>query len=324
MGLRSIFLVLVMTTSTTFMTQARDIEMKTFDRDQAAVATIVEAVGILADRGEFDALARLFADDFVLDYSSLTGRAAERRTPLALMKEWASVLPGFDLTRHKVSGVEVDLAGDTATARADVVADHWIHDRHWQVVGGYDYAFAKQEGRWKITSMTFTLSSEKGSRDVFGAATKAAAEKAMPGYSRVVAERNKQTVRTAFRLLEKENIAAFVDLFADDGVQINPYHGNVFPKGASGKQDLLSYWKPVPQRFDGMKFEIEQLLATEDPNIVFVRYRGEIRLKDDAGVYRNEYYSTFRFDRSGKIKEYVEIFDPIVAARGFGLLDQLR
>ena len=73
-----------------------------------------------------------------------------------------------------------------------------------------------------------------------------------------------------------------------------------------------------------MRFPIDELLATEDPTIVFVRYRGEIQLKDDAGVYENNYYSTFRFNADGKIAEYVEIFDPVVAARGFGVLDQLK
>ena len=42
------------------------------------------------------------------------------------------------------------------------------------------------------------------------------------------------------------------------------------------------------------------------------------------GFYENNYYSTFTFDEEGKITEYVEIFNPIVAARGFGLLDNIK
>ena len=72
-----------------------------------------------------------------------------------------------------------------------------------------------------------------------------------------------------------------------------------------------------------MQFPIQELLATENPNIIFVRYQGKIKLKGGAGNYENQYYSTFRFDEEGKISEYVEIFNPIVAARGFGLLDQI-
>mmetsp|Transcript_5884 Transcript_5884/g.6766 ORF Transcript_5884/g.6766 Transcript_5884/m.6766 type:complete len:144 (-) Transcript_5884:755-1186(-) len=142
--------------------------------------------------------------------------------------------------------------------------------------------------------------------------------------SNVNAERNKEVVREFFQLLEKEDISALVALFAEDGQQINPYHSDIFPRGAKGKAGLLAYWEPVPARFDGMRFHIHELMAMEDPSSVFVRYRGEIKLQNDAGVYANDYYSTFRFDDEGKILEYVEIFNPIVAARGFGLLDKIK
>ena len=62
----------------------------------------------------------------------------------------------------------------------------------------------------------------------------------------------------------------------------------------------------------------------EDPKMVFVKYTGNIQLKNGAGVYSNQYYSTFKFNDEGKIEEYVEIFNPIVAARGFGLLDKIK
>jgi ketosteroid isomerase-like protein len=62
----------------------------------------------------------------------------------------------------------------------------------------------------------------------------------------------------------------------------------------------------------------------EDPNITFVKYKGKIKLKNDAGWYENDYYSTFKFNEEGKITEYVEIFNPIVAARGFGLIDKIK
>ena len=129
--------------------------------------------------------------------------------------------------------------------------------------------------------------------------------------------------RQFFGLLEKEDIEGFLALFADDARQINPYASGIFPDGADGKEALRAYWEPVPGNFAGMAFPIDEIYAMEDPSIVFVRYRGEIKLKDGAGVYANQYHSTFRFDQSGKITEYVEIFNPIVAARGFGLLDRI-
>ncbi|MEM8652474.1 MAG: nuclear transport factor 2 family protein [Pseudomonadota bacterium] len=315
----SLVTLLIITTA-----NAQENTMKNLSSDEAAIASIVESVAVFADRAEFDALSRLYADEFTLDYSSLNGQDPTTKKPLQLMQEWAAVLPGFDRTRHAISDVEVDVSGKTATARANVTASHWIADLFWQVEGQYAYNFIEADDQWKITSMTFNLENETGTRDVFAPAIEAAKSKALPGNKVTIAERNKERVRTLFSVLENEDIPTFVDLFAENGSQINPYNAGIFPKGAKGKEELLAYWTPVPTRFDGMQFMIEEILATEDPYIVFVRYRGEIKLKDNAGTYANNYYSTFRFNKEGKITEYVEIFDPVVAARGFGLLDQLK
>lgn len=139
-----------------------------------------------------------------------------------------------------------------------------------------------------------------------------------------IGQENKKTVKKFFELLEQENIAAFVDLFAENGKQINPYASGLFPTGAEGKEALKKYWEPVPGNFAGMKFPIHEIYAMEDPSIVYVKYSGQIKLKNNAGTYENDYYSTFKFDSDGKIVEYVEIFNPIVAARGFGLLDKIK
>ncbi len=142
--------------------------------------------------------------------------------------------------------------------------------------------------------------------------------------NREIAKRNKKTVQLFFSLLEDENIPAFIDLFDNNGRQINPYASGLFPEGAEGKKALTDYWMPVPSYFDAMKFPIDELYAMEDPTIVFVKYKGKIQLKNNGGTYENLYYSTFKFNKVGKIIEYVEIFNPIAAARGFGLLDNIK
>ena len=142
--------------------------------------------------------------------------------------------------------------------------------------------------------------------------------------TRAIAERNKATVRRFLTLLEAEDIPAFIDLCAQSGRQVNPYASGVFPDGAEGREALRAYWTPVPGNFAGMRFPIDELLATEDPSVVFARFRGELQLRDGAGVYANNYYALFRFNADGLITEYVEIFNPVVAARGFGLLDMIK
>ncbi len=139
-----------------------------------------------------------------------------------------------------------------------------------------------------------------------------------------VGDKNKTSARAFFKALESENLDILVNLFAENALHINPYHSDLFPKGAKGRQGIRAYWRPVFPNFAGMTFHIEEIYAMENPNFVFVKYKGDIKLKNDAGVYSNDYYSTFKFDQAGKIIEYVEIFNPIVAARGFGLLAEIK
>ncbi len=136
--------------------------------------------------------------------------------------------------------------------------------------------------------------------------------------------KNKERVRSFFKALEAENVDQLVSLFAEEAQHINPYASGIFPEGANGKEEIRNYWAPVFPNFDGMEFPIEEIYAMEDPSIVYVKYKGRIKLKDNAGWYENDYYSTFKFDDSGLIVEYVEIFNPIVAARGFGLIDKIK
>lgn len=134
-----------------------------------------------------------------------------------------------------------------------------------------------------------------------------------------IAERNKKNTLAFFKALENENVDAIVELFADNAKHINPYASGLFPAGANGKEEIRAYWTPVFPNFDGMKFPVEYIYATEEPNFIIIKYTGKIKLKNNAGIYENNYYSTFRFNNDGKIIEYVEIFNPIVAAKAFGM-----
>lgn len=139
-----------------------------------------------------------------------------------------------------------------------------------------------------------------------------------------LAVKHKERVRSFFKALEAENVDQIVTLFAEDAKHINPYASGIFPEGANGKEAIRNYWTPVFPNFDGMEFPIDEIYAMEDPSIVYVKYTGRIKLKNEEGWYENDYYSTFKFDEFGLITEYVEIFNPIVAARGFGLIDKIQ
>ncbi|WP_196888886.1 nuclear transport factor 2 family protein [Aureivirga sp. CE67] len=139
-----------------------------------------------------------------------------------------------------------------------------------------------------------------------------------------LADRNKENAKDFFKALEEKNLDRVVNLFAENGVQENPYNSGIFPTGTEGHEGIRTYWEGPFQNFGNMEFPIEEIYVMEDPSRVFVKYEGRIALKNDAGWYKNDYYSLFHFDKDGKILKHVEIFNPIVAAKGFGLLDQIK
>lgn len=49
-------------------------------QDEAVIKTVVESVATLADRGNFEALEGLYADEVEVDYTSLTGGEVELKS----------------------------------------------------------------------------------------------------------------------------------------------------------------------------------------------------------------------------------------------------
>jgi len=139
-----------------------------------------------------------------------------------------------------------------------------------------------------------------------------------------ISERNKANALAFFKALENADVEAVVNLFAEDGVHINPYASGLFPEGARGHEAIRAYWAPVFPNFDEMQFPVEEMYTINEAPMTMVKFSGNIKLKDNAGWYKNDYYATFKFNHEGKITEYVEIFNPIVAAQGFGLIDKIK
>ncbi len=97
-------------------------------QEEIAIKTIVESVGIFADRSNFEEAGKLYADEVKMDYMSLTRDEVAHTSPQAVMTQGADVLPGFVRTRHAVSDIAVTLDGAWAEATANVIADHYVED----------------------------------------------------------------------------------------------------------------------------------------------------------------------------------------------------
>ena len=275
---------------------------------------------IATDQRDWQGVEGTFSESVTLDYSSFTGQPATDLTPEAITTAWKGVLPGFESTHHQVGNFKTEEKGNTAQVFCYGTASHHLTDEGgsvWLVVGSYDFDLVRTgEGLWKITSMKFNFKYQDGNTQL--------PAKAINKVQGITTRSNKETVKVFFQSLESGDLDQLVSLFAEGGKQVNPYASGIFPEGAAGKEAIRKYWEPVFTNFDGMTFPITALYSMEDPTMVFVAYNGKIKLKNDQGYYENEYFSTFRFDESGLITEYVEIFNPITAAKAFGLIDKIK
>ena len=287
-------------------------------RDRAAISTIVESVAVLADRGHFDALERLYWEEVEVDYTSLSGGEVELKSSRALMNAWAGVLPGFDRTRHQISNVVVDVDGDRATATADVVADHWVAGLFWQVRGDYRFELRREEDDWRISHHAFHLDEEFGTRDVFGPATENAAAHP-PAY--VLRQQTEQAVRDFLTTLEEKDMERFAGLWADDAVQDMPFSPEGFPKRVAGKDALIAHYSAWPENSGAADFTSQLVFyPMMDPEMVFAEFRGRVDIVPTGRTYDQTYGGLFHV-RDGKIRLFREYYDPAPFRYAFGLDD---
>jgi len=285
-------------------------------QDEAAIKTIIESVGTLADTHNFEALEKLYAPEVMVDYTSLSGGDFELKSAQALMTQWASVLPGFDRTRHAVSNIFVQVNDQYATATADVIADHYVNDLFWQVSGDYLYKLVKDADGWKITSHTFNLKSEQGSRDVFGPAIEKAAAEPAPY---ILRQQTQKAVKDFLNSLEEKDMAKFASVWAEDAVQHMPYAPEGFPGRVHGKENLIKHYTAWPENSGKADFTSQLVFyPMQDPEMVFAEFKGDVDIIPTGRKYDQHYGGLFHVE-NGKIKLFREYFNPTPFVYAFGL-----
>jgi ketosteroid isomerase-like protein len=284
--------------------------------DQAAIKTIVESVATLADRENFESLEKLYADEVRVDYTSAFGGEVELKSPQALMTQWASSLPGFDRTRHEISNIETEVKGNTATATADVVANHYLDKMFWQIAGSYEYGLVKEDGEWAIAKMTFIAESEQGSRNIINQAAQQASINPSPYIQR---QQTKQAVIDFLTSLEDKDMEKLASVWAEDAVQDMPFSPDGFPKRVEGKANLIKHYAAWPETSGKANFT-EHLVfyPMQDSTMVFAEWRGDVNIIFTGRNYKQRYGGLFHVV-DGKIELFREYYDPIVFKYAFGL-----
>ena len=135
--------------------------------DRQDVIATANAVFTTSDRRDWDACARRFAEEVILDYQSLSGQPAESLSPQKIMDRWQSVLPGFQFTQHMLTNHEVEFPSATlAVCRFYGHAVHYIAQakggEEWGVYGTYRMELIRRKEGWKVRYMQYNHKYQHG------------------------------------------------------------------------------------------------------------------------------------------------------------------
>ena len=275
--------------------------------DKLHIRTVVESVPNLADRGDFESLEKLYANEVEVDYTSLGGGEVEVKSARALMNEWASLLPGFDATDHRISDIVTTVEGDTAHVACKVHAEHRVANQRWSIEGTYDFKLHRQLDRWLIVFHRFNLVKESGSRDVFELAI-SNAKRDSPTY--VKRQKTENAVREFLGALEEKDMERFASVWADDAVQHMPYAPENFPERVVGKENILKHYANWPENAGAANFTSDLVFyPMSDPEMVFAEFKGDVDVIPTQRKYQQSYGGLFHV-ADGKITLFREYFNP--------------
>lgn len=123
---------------------------------QANIINTVNQMAMAADTRDWVACRQTFADEVLVDYTSLAGGEPATIPSDALMESWQGLLPGFTATQHLLGSHIVAINGEGADCLAHFQATHILDDETWTLGGKYHFRLENQAGAWKITAITMT------------------------------------------------------------------------------------------------------------------------------------------------------------------------
>jgi hypothetical protein len=121
--------------------------------DRAEIHDVIVRYGWAIDTKDWALLDTCFTDDAEVDYSSNPGG---KQGPYRQIRSWLEkMISAFPVTQHLMANIDVQLAGDTATARTMVTNPQGAKTRegplHFFYVGArYDDNFVRTPDGWKI------------------------------------------------------------------------------------------------------------------------------------------------------------------------------
>lgn len=138
--------------------------------NESAIQKTVIDIFVGTDERDWQRVKRAFADQVLLDYTSMAGGQPAPLSPDQIVTSWQAVLPGFEKTHHQLGNFECTISGDEATAFCYGTATHYLPQPDgrnvWTVVGTYDFHLIRRDNHWKADRMRFNLKYQDGNTDL--------------------------------------------------------------------------------------------------------------------------------------------------------------
>ena len=136
-------------------------------------------------------------------------------------------------------------------------------------------------------------------------------------------EKLRTITKDFFRLFEEKDFDHWILLWAEDGINRNPYATGMVSEEIVGKEEIYNHFISAAERFNAIQFSIHEIIVEEEKRAVVVRLDGKLTIKS-GGIYENTYIFLLHFDKHNRIRECFEYFNPYLAGKAFGLLDKLK
>lgn len=180
-----------------------------------------------ADERNWEKVAFVMDKHVMLDYSSMTGNKASLVTPEQIISEWASFLPGFDRTNHKLSDFKVQVKNDIASVSYSGTADHFYNSKVWTVEGSYTTQLKFINDSWLVTAHTFHFKQQRGDTSL-----PSEVSKKMKGLE--IAKKSRKVVDNLFIVLLTLKLETLQVKFAINPVQLN----SISPRGLPKRHEI--------------------------------------------------------------------------------------
>lgn len=146
--------------------------------DRAAVSDVLIRFTCAIDSRDWGAYRSCFADSVQIDYRSLIGGDVLSESGDAWTERTRRSFSGFEITQHFTSNHVCELAGDRATCRAYICAEHFIRaggiQEFWTMGGIYDAEFERGTTGWRMDVLKMTPCWSRGNERIFELAAKSA------------------------------------------------------------------------------------------------------------------------------------------------------